>query len=583
MGGQQNRGHDCLRDPPNSGRGETVKVASRTLSVEDATLYILDAYAQHALRVQESPAAGDGSPGNGGAAGGSTRRTPVDGEAAGGALPTCWTDQLAQWESEGVEERERHERMAETVPRCLRGLPVFVMRNGGHYLATTHLKYVLGLEKKPYELFRILREVNRTSWQPHEEGGDGVDINEFHEKLGAKFLTAGVGVDHERDAGETLEEASEKRERASAESAVSRGVDALEATWRAYDQLAAVSDGVSADRFRACAVRFLGEQLSAPVGGEPPEEHFKEMDRRLAAAKFQRSVGPAGVAWGGKKPSKPRNPRGEECERKRVVPERVAPARPTLEEVEATLWDGVDESKLDAVEGEHVDKPDPKEEGDVCTPGVEWEQWYLDREGFVPNAPVPIRRLGEISRFWYEFGVPDQVVVMQHNYDNRLERRYEGRHNLWTFKVLSNIMPMSRFLKSAPSAETFVAADLAREALSDLGAQSKLGRSVAIAALAHSAGVPVEKDILHGSALDLLKLARVRVRASRKAKEATGGGEVEGGAKGEGAPPTLDEVFGHSVVTIGRSAAASVTESAVQVEKERWKSGSSDWGRGASE
>ena len=173
MGPQLGRGHDCLRNPP--GCTGDVKVALRTLSVEDATLYILDAYAQQqsaALQGQSS------EPGAGGSS--------VNGEEAGGALPSNWTEQLAQWESEGMEERAQFERMGATIARCLGGLTVFVMRNGGHYVATTHLKYVLGLEKKPYELFRILREHNRASGRPMEAKGEDVDWNKFNEQLNGR-------------------------------------------------------------------------------------------------------------------------------------------------------------------------------------------------------------------------------------------------------------------------------------------------------------------------------------------------------------------------------------------------------------
>ena len=372
-------------------------------------------------------------------------------------------------------------------------------------------------------------------------------------------------------------------------SAVSRFADPLDAAHRASEQLAAVSDGMAAQRFRARAIELLGNQLAKGVERGPPEEAFEEMGRRLAAAKEKKRIpppvssdGPAGVAWGVKKP---RGTPEEKREPKRIVPE------PVSADFEKVAKEPVDEWKEDAG-GEYVDGPDPEEEGDECTVGVDWEQWFWDRDGFDASAPVPIRELGEISRFWCEFGVPDQVVVMQHNYDPEAERKYNGRHNLWTFKVLSNIMPMSRFLKSAPSSETFVAADLAREAFGELAPETGFDRSIPIVALAHAMGVPMNEDNVHATGKHLLGLARANAarlrgaRAGRTTAEgsasavSTEGGDGEPrGAGGTASPPTLLEAHEHSLVVFGREAAASIAAAAVAAEKARWESGTSDWGK----
>ena len=202
--------------------------------------------------------------------------------------------------------------------------------------------------------------------------------------------------------------------------------------------------------------------------------------------------------------------------------------------------------------------------------------------GFVPNAGVPIKSLGEISRYWAEFGIPDQVVVMQAKYDKETEKLYRGRHNLWTFKVLSNIMPMSRFLKSAPSSETFVAFDLAREALSDFTPKSSFGSTLAIAALAASEGVPVDDDMVHADNRDLLRMLRGLNRSAADQEKDRASGSASGSEAGAGPPLPGEEQHEQRASAMmarqdclnGRMARASILSAAVQVEKERVRDGS---------
>ena len=184
--------------------------------------------------------------------------------------------------------------------------------------------------------------------------------------------------------------------------------------------------------------------------------------------------------------------------------------------------------------------------------------------GVRPKRAGSNQDLGEISRFWRDFGIPDQVIVMQRHYNQTWERHHEGSHNLWAFKVLSNIFPVSRFLKSAPSSETFVAFDLARQALDKFTPQEDFGRNLAIAAYALSEGVAADLDIVHADGRDLLRMVRGQGRGPASA---LGSGAAAGVPKSE--EEQLRNALAQQDYLHARAARASVTMAAVQVEKER--------------
>lgn len=571
MGGRAARGHNCLNDVAS---GPQPAMAHRTLSVEDATLFILDSYAKSqnaALQGTEDAAAGE-----------SSAQEQGEGKEVGGGLPSNWTAQFDQWDKEKVPWREQVERFGKAVTGCLAGLPVFVMENGGTYYSLTHLKYVLGLEKKPYELFRILREENRATRDP-EEALDAETLDDHNAQLSGKLMAAGPGMGRAKDCGEADVEqsgdgrglwrkpspergqGSERRDvmqrmqlavsglatgspeglaGAIVSNAVARSEDPCDSVAIACSQLAALQDSATVERFRAAAAKLLGD--IAAQAPEPPEELFLEVRRRFEEGKQRMAEERAAATGKGKE--KVGSEAGEEGE----------------EEVGSEA-SGEVASEWNLSDACYVDEPDPEEAGDECAPGLDWEAWHYDRPGFNPSAPVPIRSLGEISRFWMEFAIPGQVVVMQQNYNEEWEKKFLGRHNLWTFKVLSNIMPMSRFLPSAPSSETFIAVDLAKSALQSLGPQSGFGDSLAITATLLGSGVPLGEDaIVHAQGSHLLALAR----AAACGAGGFGAPAVEGEAGEEPLPPGLRELHAKSLVVGGHNAQADVMKAAAAREKE---------------
>ena len=578
MGGLAGRGHDCLKVDPAAPRDST---ANRTLSVEDATLYVLHCYAERmhsALRGRPSDEVRGGEEGE-------------EGEGFGGALPMVWAEQLAAWEAEGVDERERYERMGRIIERCLPGLPVFVMKNGRRYLSTTHLKYVLGTEKRPYELFRMLRKDSESESDSEDSAGDDESDPPSETGTGDKMLTAGDGgrsssralLDPASNqmvlALSTLVPTSSSEELAQVvfKSALERGDDVTAVTKIARNQVVALQGDEMGDRFRAATIRLLAQHLEAAMVDGPPPEAFAAMDARKRASEKERGAAQAAQGTGARSPSRPGRGGAEspiaDSKGKRVAPERLS--RPGTDAGSTAGGSGGD-LEPGPGEAEYLDEADPEGEEDLMED--DWDVLRDDRPGFNPAAPVPIKTLGEISRFWKEFVVPNQVVVMQRHYNSDFERRYHGSHNLWTFKVLSNIMPVSRFLKAAPSSETFIALDLARKRLEAYGAKDdrNFGRSTSIAAWVHSEGVQVDGDLVHAFSSDLLAMAREL--AARRQGPGAGSASGSGAAAG---PATSEEERLQQLASAlarqdslhARAARANATMAAVQEAKERLESG----------
>lgn len=113
--------------------------------------------------------------------------TRASGEGEVGGLPglgeATWAKQREKWEKAGLDQTQQARCEGELQMRALRGLPFFVLKNGGTYYSGTMLKYVLGMENHQYVLFRMLRDVNRrgrkesaggeSEGEAAEAGGEG--------------------------------------------------------------------------------------------------------------------------------------------------------------------------------------------------------------------------------------------------------------------------------------------------------------------------------------------------------------------------------------------------------------------------
>ena len=356
-------------------------------------------------------------------------------------------------------------------------------------------------------------------------------------------------------------------------SAQARGDDTSACAAIAMNQVLALQGGEVRNRFRAAAIRAQALLLEAAMADGPPPEAFEEVAARIRAFQEQGRAAQAaladpdaGAAEKGTADSKGKRP---------VADERISKPGPGPD-AESTAGGVGEDEEPGLADAEYVDDPDPEAETDLT--GDDWDRMRFDRPGFNPSAPVPIKTLGEISRFWQDFSIPDQVVAMQRHYSSDFERRYHGSHNLWTFKVLSNIMPVSRFFKSAPSSETFVAFELAKVALEGFGAEDdrNFGRSLSIAAYTHSEGVPVDEDMVHADGRDLLSMAwglGPRGQGIR-AGLASGSGAATGPAMSEeGQLEQLRYTIARHDEINARRAGARVTMAAMEAAKERLESG----------
>jgi hypothetical protein len=144
--------------------------------------------------------------------------------------------------------------------------------------------------------------------------------------------------------------------------------------------------------------------------------------------------------------------------------------------------------------------------------------WYWEYLDIKVQEKVPIKALGEMSHFFPFFEIPSQVVEMQCNFDQELEKANRGRYNLWAFGVLTHLLPVSIPVPT-PNYEVFFSEELVRRALPGLEPGNQ---SLSLAALAVNEGVPVAEAAVEGvSTTQLNKM----VTAQRLAAAEGGDGE----------------------------------------------------------
>ena len=158
FGNPAGRGQRVLQDHPTNRRAD-----HRTLALEVATLYVVNALGVRAAGGSKEPEEADEEP-----------EVPAEGTEKGKGkekeeckgLPhlgdLTWAKQREKWKQEGLDSRQIRRLAAQIQLKALRSLPIFVMKNGGTYYSSTMLKYILGVEHHAYILFRLMRDVNRS-------------------------------------------------------------------------------------------------------------------------------------------------------------------------------------------------------------------------------------------------------------------------------------------------------------------------------------------------------------------------------------------------------------------------------------
>jgi hypothetical protein len=144
--------------------------------------------------------------------------------------------------------------------------------------------------------------------------------------------------------------------------------------------------------------------------------------------------------------------------------------------------------------------------------------YFWEYSGINVQEKVPIKALGEMSRFFPFFEIPSQAVEMQCNFDKVLEKANRGRYNLWVFGILTQLLLVSIPVPT-PNHEVFFSEALVLRALPGL----ELGKqSLSLAPLAVNEGVPVAKAAVEG--VTTTQLNRM-VTAQRLAAAQGGDGE----------------------------------------------------------
>jgi hypothetical protein len=150
------RGQRVLQDYPTNRRAN-----HRTLALEVATLYVVNALGVRAAGGFKEPEEADEEP-----------EVPAEGteEGKGKEKEECkglphlgdftWAKQREKWKQEGLDSRQIRRLAAQIQLKALRSLPIFVMKNGETYYSSIMLKYILGVEHHAYIIFHLMRDVN---------------------------------------------------------------------------------------------------------------------------------------------------------------------------------------------------------------------------------------------------------------------------------------------------------------------------------------------------------------------------------------------------------------------------------------
>jgi hypothetical protein len=159
FGNRAGRGQRVLQDHPTKRRAD-----HRTLALDVATLYVINALGVRAPGGSEEPEEADEKPevpAEGTEKGKGKKKEECKGSPHLGDL--SWAKQREKWKHEGLDSSQIRRLAAQIQLKALRSLQIFLMKNGRTYYSSTMLKCILGVEHHIYILFRLMRDVNRSS------------------------------------------------------------------------------------------------------------------------------------------------------------------------------------------------------------------------------------------------------------------------------------------------------------------------------------------------------------------------------------------------------------------------------------
>lgn len=277
--------------------------------------------------------------------------------------------------------------------------------------------------------------------------------------------------------------------------ALAANIPVFENLYRAQHQLKAVQG--DAEGFRAASLELLSKAIDAAP--KLPDGVLDEMRARAKAWEEEGEEGEGeeevegeaedegeaeeGGTGGG---AEGNAGEGEESESESAIAKREAARKGKAK---------AEDSEEDEEESEAGDVSE-----DIAESGEddEWvggaAEWYWEYSDINFKDKVPIKALGEMSRFFPFFEIPSQAVQMQCNYDKELEKANRGRYNLWAFGVLTHLLPVSIPVPT-PYHEVFFSEALVRRALPGLEPGKQ---SLSLAALAVNEGVPVAEAAVEG-------------------------------------------------------------------------------------
>lgn len=438
----------------------------RTVSLEDATLYVLNA-----RMVQEEWTA-----------------PPLH--------VIDWKQQRKQWSKEGLSEAAQQEMEVETVAEVLRKLPVFVLEGLGPYYSATQLKYATGTNSHVLTLYRFIRDAKRLGGRDREKGEPEFDGFELKGSLPLAGRPTGARPDPNLLRAIGYEGPLLDGGAASAASGSSGAITVAAAapelvvqpgdifgTRRAPEELAKVvvrtalwkelpleetmqravyqceATGGAHLELRRSFIRILANTLN---GADP-----------LAATRREEE--------GGRKASEPK--KGEESGKSG-----------SAEKEEADDGEGLEDYESEDDAG----SVDLEEDDDEMLP-----RFLSEKEGRDTYGPVPVWGLGDMGRgFWQDFEIPDELVMIQTNYDLELAEKFLARNMVWKASMVSKILPVT-IQFTTPAEEVFFAEAVIRTAFPGL---QEHGRSLHMQALQVANGAPIEATD-HGTSEQLARMA----------------------------------------------------------------------------
>ncbi|GAQ89159.1 histone H3 [Klebsormidium nitens] len=187
----------------------------------------------------------------------------------------------------------------------------------------------------------------------------------------------------------------------------------------------------------------------------------------------------------------------------------------SLEEEEADDGEGDNGERLES----DYESEDDAKSVDLEADDDEMVPRFLNKkEGRDTYGPVPVRGLGDMGRgFWQDFEIPDELVMLQTNYNPELAEKFLARNNLWKASMVSRILPVVVQFNT-PAEEVFFAEAVIRTAFPGL---QDHGRSLHMQALQVANGAPLEATD-HGTSEQLARIAWRR-REERDTSETDNG------------------------------------------------------------